>query len=271
MSDSSKVGSASSGALIPSTSSLLIPFPATSGARLVKFEMAKRAVAMARRFEDVVRIKDGFAKLQALARIRDDRRLEIDVAELYQDCVIRIGQLSRELEQAKPAFRGNQSVPSARAEVTKAKALRKAGIGTSLAAEAEELAGGKTQQGQQAATEAAKVAFAKARGDKKPITRKALRKAVRESLEKTLGPPPKRTKRERPVETPAQTWFIKFTAAVGTINELPADILYSDMAEHSKRLGGLDDDLADVKRAIERLERWQSALLTRLKPHARGR
>ncbi len=253
----------SAGALVPITTSPLVPFPATSGARLVKFELAKRAVAMARRFEDVVRIKDSFAKLQALARIRDDRRLEIDVAELYSDCVIRIGQLSRELEKAERggAIDGKKGGSRVRAGGTpKAKALAAAGIGKSLAADAEELAGGKTQQGQQAATEAAKVAFAKAREEKKPITRKALRKAVRESLEQTLGPPPKRTKRERPVETPAQTWFIKFTAAVGTINELPADVLYSEMVQHSKRLGGLDDDLADVKRAIERLERWQSAL-----------
>jgi hypothetical protein len=231
------------------------------GTKLVKFEMAKRAVAMARRFEDVVRIKDGFAKLQALARIRDDRRLEIDVAELYSDCVIRIGQLSRELEKAK----GNQHQVHRPDGRTKQKALSDAGIGKSLAAEAEELAGGKTKQGQQAATEAVKVAFAKAREDKKPITRKTLRKAVRETLAETLGPPPKRKPRKQPAADPVLDHLLKLTRAIDAINELASDtsrfLVTVEMVERTASMGGIADDLAAVESAIVELQGWRDALV----------
>jgi hypothetical protein len=92
---------------------------------------------------------------KAYASQRDDTEMQVWVSEIHLRQ--RIGQLSRELEKAQP-HKGHGVLAG---EKTKAEALAEAGPTVPTAHRYEQLAGGKTEQGQEAALAAAETYFAR--------------------------------------------------------------------------------------------------------------
>ena len=68
---------------------------------LVRYEQARAALAECARIDEASDIRDKAAALAAYARQRDDRDLEVWVREIQLRACVRIGELSRELDQAK--------------------------------------------------------------------------------------------------------------------------------------------------------------------------
>lgn len=106
--------------------------------QLVKYEEARRALAEARSVDEAKDILDKAEALRHYARQREDVELERWVSEIKARAYVRIGEISRELEKAKPGPTG-KIVPSAEKKL-KSDALHAAGISTSTAHRAEQLA-----------------------------------------------------------------------------------------------------------------------------------
>jgi hypothetical protein len=118
--------------------------------------------------DEAAEIKGKAEKLAAYARIRDDKKSETELSEIKLRAVIRIGELSRELEKAEQAFGGrhpNDGKP------TKADQLKTAGISKSSAHRYEELAGPKEKQAQHVVQAATDHYFKKALEEQKPAAR----------------------------------------------------------------------------------------------------
>jgi hypothetical protein len=105
----------------------------------------------------------------------------------------KIGELSRELDKAKPGPKDNGD----RSPKTKAAALKQAGIPVRTANDYEKLAGPREQQAQQAPDAAADLYFAEQQEKAEPVTTTGLKTAIETALVQTLGEPPKRRKKSR--------------------------------------------------------------------------
>jgi hypothetical protein len=121
--------------------------------------------------------------------------MEAWVKEIYLRACIRIGELSRELDKAKPGTvagktPGGSELPAG--GKFKAEALADAGISTSTAHEYEQLAGGREEQAHAAVKAGADAYLADARAEGEVPTLAGLKAAVREAVVATLGPPPAR-------------------------------------------------------------------------------
>ena len=68
---------------------------------LVRYEQARTALAECARIDEASEIRDKAAALAAYARQRDDRDLEVWVREIHLRACVRIGELSRDLDQAQ--------------------------------------------------------------------------------------------------------------------------------------------------------------------------
>jgi hypothetical protein len=188
-----------------------------SGTQLVRYETARQALAECVRVDEVKDIRDKSAAMKAYARQRDDKELEVWVSEIYERACIRIGQISRELETAQ----GQRTELSATSR-TKSETLAEAGIPKRTAYDYEQLAGGKTEQGQRAAEAAVETYFARSRSDQTPATRDGLRGAIREALVETLGDPePKKVVAFRAKPDPVANALTDLAGAIRTIAELP--------------------------------------------------
>lgn len=107
--------------------------------QLVRYEAMRHALQEARRVDEVKDISDRAAALQAYARQRHDRELELWVAEIKLRAVRRIGELSAALETAPHGPGRGKSLP-ADGKPFKASVLKYAGISTSTAHRAEQVA-----------------------------------------------------------------------------------------------------------------------------------
>jgi 16S rRNA G966 N2-methylase RsmD len=114
--------------------------------QLVKYDEARRALAIASTVDEAKDIRDKAAALAAYARQRNDIEMERWVAEIKLRAITRIGEISAELETA-PGVGGHnrQALPVDGKSVTKAEVLKRAGISTSAAHRAEKLAKHKDQ------------------------------------------------------------------------------------------------------------------------------
>jgi hypothetical protein len=228
-----------------------------SGTALVQYEAARQALAECVRVDEAKDWRDRAAALAAYARQRDDKAMETWVSEIHKRACIRIGQLSRELETAEHEGPG-AVIPSS--GKYKRDALADAGISTTTANRYEQLAGGKTERGQNAAEAAAESYFARSREDSEPPTMDGLRGAIRDALVETLGEPPERNKvvsfRGRP--DPTATAETDMGTAIHIIAELPEP----DMSKLAGMVhpGLIDWQLERAGRALTRLDQFITAL-----------
>ena len=165
---------------------------------LFRYEEMRLAVEQCARIDEAAEIRDKASALQAYARQRDDRDLDVWFAEIKLRANVRIGELVRELDAA-PGSRTDLTSASQQAEVqTKEAAVRAAGIAPSTARNYQELAGPREERAQKAGKAAAEVYFAKARATKIPGTMEGLKQAVTGAVQATVGPKP-----DKPLPTPA--------------------------------------------------------------------
>ena len=68
---------------------------------LARYDQARTALAECARIDEASEIRDKAAALAAYARQRDDRDLEVWVREIHLRACVRIGVLSRDLDQAQ--------------------------------------------------------------------------------------------------------------------------------------------------------------------------
>ena len=232
-------------------------------AALVRYEQARTALAECARIDEASEIRDKAAALAAYARQRDDRELEVWVREIHLRACVRIGELSRDLDQAQTVRHADGArVRLPAGGKSKAEALADAGISTSTAQRYEELAGGREEQAQAAGRAAMEAYFAQSRAEGAPPTMAGLRGAVRDAVQATIGTPPPRTKRPSPAPEPPKVAPIgadwaDFTAAVLTIATLPAD--FASLAGRTPR-ALLADLRGEAREALQRLPVWITAL-----------
>ena len=109
---------------------------------LVKYDEARRALAVAVSVDEAKDIRDKAAALEAYARQKNDIEMERWVAEIKLRAITRIGEISAKLETVE---RRRSDLHPNDGKQTKTEVLRRAGISTSAAHRAETLAAHKDQ------------------------------------------------------------------------------------------------------------------------------
>jgi hypothetical protein len=207
-------------------------YPSSGSNELVLYDQMRLSVDRCAAIDEAAGIKDKAQKLEYYAKIRDDRPTETRFAEIKMRAIIKIGELSRDLEKADPGPEPKDT--SHRREVSKTKALKEAGISKSAANRYEQLAGPREKQAQAAVGAAIELAYAKARETDTPITTKQINSAVKKAVSETLGEPvkPKKSQRElSPVDDAVLTRIANHlglearqTFEKGEINLKPAEL-----------------------------------------------
>lgn len=229
---------------------------------LVRYEQARTALAECARIDEASEIRDKAAALAAYSRQRDDRELEVWVREIHLRACVRIGELSRDLDQAQTVRQADgATVRLPAGGKSKAAALADAGISTSTAQRYEELAGGREEQAQAAGRAAMEAYFTRSRAEGAPPTMAGLRGAVRDAVQATIGPPPPRPKRpspppEPPKVAPIGADWVDWTGAVQDLARLDCDL--PELAARSAAL--MPTLLREARQAAERLRIWINLL-----------
>jgi hypothetical protein len=123
-----------------------LPVKSTATPILTNYNNARRALELARTVDDAAKIKDAAAALEAYAHQRKDVQMEAWLSEIKARAYMRIGELSAELPLAPPAAgpgrgkRGQAKQLPSGGKPFKKQALKAAGISTSVAHRAENLA-----------------------------------------------------------------------------------------------------------------------------------
>lgn len=107
--------------------------------QLIRYDEARRALQLARTVDEAKDIKDKAEALRSYAQQRGDIEMERWVAEIKIRAILRIGELSADLDKAQTQGK-NGTVRLPASGKSKAAALRAAGISTSVANRAECLA-----------------------------------------------------------------------------------------------------------------------------------
>lgn len=220
---------------------------------LVHYEQARRELSMCVRLDEAKAIEDKAAKLAAYARMRDDDEMEAWVAEIKLRATQRIGELSVELE--KGAGRPSKNLPND-GKNFKAAALADAGISTSTAHRAEELAGGPTKNGRVAAIKATDAYMARAKASHEAPTMKGLRAAVREAVRAAV---PEKPRTKPPKLDPNYNAWLRWVSAIKDVAELE-EATFAQMVAVAQRVKALRDNLKEAKAAQRRLARWISSM-----------
>jgi N6-adenosine-specific RNA methylase IME4 len=100
---------------------------------MIKYDAACRAIAEAKRVDDVKSIKDKAEALRAYARQAKNPQLEADAWEIRKRAEDKLGELSAALDTAKKVGKGKGSIRLPAGGKLKAQELKAAGISTSAA------------------------------------------------------------------------------------------------------------------------------------------
>jgi hypothetical protein len=226
-----------------------------SGA-LVQYEEMRVAVAACARVDEAAAIRDKAEKLAAYARMRDDDEMEMWVAEIKLRATQRIGELSRDLDRAHKVGRGDGQLQLPSGGKLKAQALADAGISTSTAHRAEELAGGADKNGQAAAIVATNGYFAKTKSAKELPTMKGLRAAVRDAVRKAV---PEKPRSKPPKLDPNYNAWLRWVSAIKDVAELD-EATFAQMLVVAERVKATAANLKEARTAHRRLQRWIGTL-----------
>jgi hypothetical protein len=122
---------------------------------LVLYDKMRYAIAKCASVDEAAGIRNQANKLEAYARIRDDKESQRQFGEIRLRACVRIGEISRELDKAefKPG-KGACLPTGGKTGKTKEQQLKQAGISTSTASRYEELVGETVEIGMQAAQNA---------------------------------------------------------------------------------------------------------------------
>jgi hypothetical protein len=135
---------------------------------LTLYDSMRAAVEQCRQIDEVAEMRDKATALAAYARQRDDKELDVWMSEIRLRACMRIGELSRELEKARPN-QGHGNV-TADGSMTKTETLQEAGVSLRTAERYEQLVGPPEQQAEDIVSAAAENYFAKSRDSNEPAT-----------------------------------------------------------------------------------------------------
>ena len=228
---------------------------------LIQYEAMRVAVEKCARIDEARDLHDKAAALQAYARQRDDKDLEVWVAEIKLRASVRIGEIVRELDVAKPGGanergeRGGSTVTQG--GQSKSDAIAEAGLSRKTAYEYQELAGGREERAFAGAKAGMEVYFAKARAEQQPATMAGLKAAVREAVHATLGPRPERAKPEvdpmRDIKPISQAWC-DWTFGIARVSELKPDMVAINNETPTQNMR--DDHMAEARKAYAMIGQW---------------
>ncbi len=154
---------------------------------LVKYEEMRIAVEQCARIDEAADLRDKASALAAYAKQRDDADLEVWMGEIKVRASVRIGELVRDLEKAKPGPVPVEDTSQRREVISKANAIEAAGLSRPEAYRLQDLAGPKDENLQKAGKAAAEVYFAQARVSKVPATESGLKAAVKDAVHSAMG------------------------------------------------------------------------------------
>jgi tryptophan 2,3-dioxygenase len=162
---------------------------------LVLYDEMRVAIARCAEIDEAAKIRDVSARLEAYARIHDDTEAQQKFAEIRLRAFQKIGELSRQLEKME-GFKGNQHqvLPSDGKKQTKEQALAEAGISTSTANRAEQIAPSEPVA-RAVAAEAMDNYFTQTRTNGEVPNIKGFEQTIRSALVEVFGEPPKRKKK----------------------------------------------------------------------------
>ena len=228
---------------------------------ITRYEEMRIAVERCARIDEAADIRDKATALQAYARQRDDRELDVWTSEIKLRASVRIGELVRELDSHQ-GERTDKELNDSSVAKSKLQDIKEAGLTPRTAQRYQELAGPKDEQAQAAGKAAAENYFAKARADRQPATMDGLKGAIKDAVHATIGFPPRRPK-PKPVEPaepatpPIGNDWVDWVSAIETIGSLTVD--YASMAERTPvRLRKTIRREAEA--ALARIPEWINAL-----------
>lgn len=105
---------------------------------LVRYDAARKAIAEAKRVDEIKLIRDQGAQLAAAARVANDTEMVSSATEIQMRATIRLGELLKETEKAKPP--GSNQHKHRFRDSTKAPTLAERGISKKLSSTAQRLA-----------------------------------------------------------------------------------------------------------------------------------
>src|SRR4051812_48786349 len=114
---------------------------------LIQYEQLRTALRDCGTIDEARQVRDRAAGLRLYARQHDDRSLEVWTSEVGLRASIRIGELVAELESAQGT---RTDLQLAARDGTKSDGIEGAGLSRRTAYRYQELAGGRTEQGQAA-------------------------------------------------------------------------------------------------------------------------
>lgn len=229
----------------------LVPIRETQA--LIQYEEARRLVERCAKVDEAATIADKAAQLAAYYRQSDDPEFEGWMRDIQIRAVEKCGELSRDLDKAEPHGRGPVSLPSGGKR--KSEVLADAGISTSAAHRAEQLAGGPTKNGQRAAGLALDGYLAGARKAGRIPSLREARVAVREAVARVEPPKPK------PAAKASEEYrlWLRNTAAVRDVADLDTST-FPVMLAQSHRLKLMPTMLAEARRAHANSAQWLALL-----------
>lgn len=226
-----------------------------SATDLIHYNQARTELATCARVDEAKAIKDKAEQLAAYARMRDDQEMEAWVRDIQIRATERIGELSRDLDKAIPHGRGPVSLPSDGKR--KIDVLADAGISTSTAHRAEELAGGPTKNGQKAAVFALEGYLGNARKTGVVPNIREARAAVREAVRAAV--PETKPRAKSPKIDPNYNAWLRWVSAIKDVAELE-EATFAQMVTVAQRVKALPDNLKEAKTAQRRLARWITSM-----------
>ena len=143
--------------------------------QILKYDVARQALAEANNLDDVKILSDKADALQHYAKQIHDVDMEMWIAEIKVRAKRKIGKLTKEIQQAKTGGSGGGRSPDA--GVSKAQQLKQAGISTQEASRCEKLS--------EIDEDEFEDVFVEAKKDKKPVTIASIEKKVKDKQKKT--------------------------------------------------------------------------------------
>jgi hypothetical protein len=221
---------------------------------LVKYEAARRALAEAKRIDEVKAIRDQAAAMRAYAKLSKDRQMEADAQAIRLRAERRIGELMAQQAKAIGKAKGAKGIGTSagynKTRTQQPATLAEAGIDKNLADRARKLA---------ALPEKVFDAAMDVRKTGKVPTMGLIDALADAAVDRELGDKTKPREKAMPKPSPLYDPWAKLSRAVRDLADQDVAQL-PGLAQQARRVGFFDIDLEHASKAVATLAAWLSAL-----------